>query len=137
MSRVDRNALIWVGLGSLVGGLTRYLISVPWLMGMGGQFPWPTLLANIIGCLLIGFWFALMTIRSGWSAAPGVQAAVMAGFCGGLTTFSIFSLETLVLIEAGEWLMSIVYLAGSLLLWMLAVWAGFSSARTILDQLPS
>ena len=137
MSGVNRQVLTWVALGSLTGGLTRYLISIPWLMGWGGLFPWPTLAANVIGCGLIGFWYALMMFRQGWWSTPGVQAGVMAGYCGGLTTFSIFSLETLVLIEAGEWLTWFVYLVASLLSWCFAVYCGFSIGRIVFDPADS
>ena len=134
MRREDRQLVVLVGLGSLAGGVMRYLLALPWLGQPLASLPWATLLANVIGCLLIGFWFALSSAGHQWYASVRVQSAIMAGFCGGLTTFSIFSLETLMLIEAGRWWLAGSYVTGSLVLWLLAVWAGHAAGRILLAK---
>lgn len=134
MRRGDVLILVVVGVGSLAGGLCRYLLSLPWAGQGSDGFPWPTLLANVVGCALIGCWFALCATGGGWHASPRTQAAVMAGFCGGLTTFSIFSLETLTLLESGQWVLAVVYLMASPMLWLLAVWAGFIAGRHLMEK---
>jgi fluoride exporter len=135
VTREDRQLVVLVGLGSLAGGLLRYLLALPWLAYPVGSLPAATLLANVIGCLLIGFWFALSTAGRRWYASQRMQAAVMAGFCGGLTTFSVFSLETLMLIEAGHFLLAAGYVFGSLPLWLLAVWVGHAGAVFLAEKL--
>jgi fluoride exporter len=130
----DREFLIAVGAGSLAGGLLRYLLALPWLASAGEAFPWPTLLANVLGCLVIGFWFVLASRSAEWFAGARVQAAVMAGFCGGLTTFSVFSLETLMLVEAGRWPIALAYVMLSLPVWLAAVWAGWWIGRLTVTQ---
>ncbi len=134
MTPGDRHLVVLVGAGSLVGGTLRYLLALPWLAQPVDSFPWGTLLANVIGCLLIGFWFGLSSAGRGWYASKRVQAAVMAGVCGGLTTFSVFSLETLLLVEAGRWALAGSYVAGSLLLWLAMVWMGYAGGRFLGDK---
>ncbi len=124
MKGEDRQLLILVGLGSLAGGALRYLVALPWLDQPVDSLPWATLLANVIGCVLIGFWFALSSAGRQWYTSVRVQSAIMAGFCGGLTTFSIFSLETLLLVEAGRWWLAVGYVIASATLWLCAVWSG-------------
>ncbi len=134
MRRGDVLILVAVGAGSLAGGLCRYLVSLPWAGQGSDGFPWPTLLANVVGCGLIGFWFALCAAGGGWYTSPRVQAAVMSGFCGGLTTFSIFSLETLTLLESDAWMLAVIYVMASLVLWLFAAWAGFIAGCHLLDR---
>ncbi len=86
---------LWIALGSAIGGAARY-----WSYGIparlfGETFPWGTLAVNVIGSAFIGF-FATLTSPDGRLLVPSsTRQFVMAGFCGGFTTFSTFSLETL------------------------------------------
>ncbi len=124
-----RNSLVLygaVGLGSMAGGLTRALVSIASLEYLGSAFPWGTLAANIIGSFLIGL-YAALTAPGGRIFAGTLQRQfVMAGFCGGFTTFSLFSLETFGMLQEGRWPMAAAYVGVSLLSWFIAVWLGDS-----------
>lgn len=124
MSRV--RLYLWVAAGSGAGGLLRYLVSAVWYQFGEPSMPWPTLTVNVFGSLLVGLYFALTGPDGRLIARPEHRVGVIAGFCGGLTTFSIFSLETLVLVTRGQWHLAIVYAALSLGLWMSAVWIGYA-----------
>ena len=103
--------ILLVGIGSLVGGVVRYLMSL--LMKIaGGGFPWGTFTVNILGCLLIGLLW-------GWgsrSLSPQLMLLLSVGLCGGFTTFSTFSRESLYLLQGGSYLMFALYVAGSVIL---------------------
>ena len=86
--------------GGAIGTLMRYLVSVL-ALPISGQLPWGTIIINITGSLLIGF-FGTLTLASGrFPVSEPVRLFVMIGICGGYTTFSSFSLQTLDLIRAG------------------------------------
>lgn len=110
-----------VGLGSALGGTLRWLLSDP-LPAAGAGFPWATLWINASGSLLIAFYAAR------WSGTRG-QLFFMTGFCGGYTTFSVFSLETVFLLQAGRAGMAAAYVAASVVLWLAAAWAGYAIGR--------
>lgn len=116
----------WAAMGSALGGLTRYLISAAWYHLGDPQFPWPTLMVNAAGSLIIGAYFVLSGPDGRLLARPEHRVGVMAGFCGGLTTFSIFSLETVVLVETGRGGVALAYGAASIVVWMVAVWMGYA-----------
>ena len=98
---------------------------------LGETFPWGTLLANITGSLIIGF-FATLTGPDGRIfASSTVRQFVMIGLCGGYTTFSSFSLQTLNLANDGEWLQAGGNIIGSVVLCLLAVWLGHILAVSI------
>ena len=115
---------LWVALGGAFGSMARY-----WLAGAvaaltGPQFPWGTLLINIAGSFVIG-WFGALTANSGpMDVPPDIRIFVMVGICGGFTTFSAFSLQTLELMQSGELLRAAGYILGSVLLCLVFVWIG-------------
>jgi len=118
------NALL-VFLGSGVGGVARYAIS-RWLMTSAGTgFPWGTLSVNVAGSFLI-------TFLIGWMHTRGMsiprQDFVAAGFCGGFTTFSALSVETLRFVESGHWTRAAAYVAATVVLGLLAALAGLRLA---------
>ncbi|MET2825861.1 fluoride efflux transporter CrcB [Mesorhizobium shangrilense] len=89
-----------VMVGGALGTLARYLVST-WALPVSSQLPWGTIIINISGSLLIGF-FGTLTLASGRYPAPeSLRLFVMIGLCGGYTTFSSFSLQTLDLMRAG------------------------------------
>ena len=89
------------------------------------------MLVNITGCLVIGF-FATLTGPDGrLLVGTPARQFVMVGICGGYTTFSSFSLETLYLARAGEWIPATANAAGSVILCMLSVWLGYIAATAI------
>lgn len=91
--------------GGVLGALVRWAIAENVTTG---QFPWPTLLVNLIGCALLG----LITGR-GWSLRT--RTAVGAGFCGGLTTFSTFGVETALMLDDGDLGLAVVYILASVI----------------------
>jgi len=119
-----------VALGSAVGGVSRWGASLLLFHWFGGAFPWGTLFVNASGSFLIGFYAALAG-PEGWLAGTRQRHFVMTGFCGGYTTFSIFSLETLHLAVGGQTALAGVYVGFSLLTWLAGVWAGFALALRI------
>ena len=110
--------------GSALGGLARYWLSTVMVWAVGPRLPWGTLLINVLGGFVIG-WFGALTATGGRLSVPQeVRVFVMIGLCGGFTTFSSFSLQTLELLQAEEYGWAGAYTAGSVLLCLLSVWAG-------------
>ena len=119
---------LWIGLGSALGGMARY-----WCTGivtrlLGETFPWGTLLVNLSGSLIIGFFATITAADARLEAGTEMRQFVMIGILGGYTTFSAFSLQTLTLFNDGEWLYAGLYIAASVILCLLAVWIGHSIA---------
>ena len=115
-----------VGIGSGIGGICRYLISV--LMGYAHNgFPWGTFVANISGCLLIGILWGVTSRYHNISQA--FTLLLMVGFCGGFTTFSTFMNENLLLGREGSMLSAILYTLASLALGLIAVLLGYQIVK--------
>ncbi len=113
-----------VGLGGALGSMGRYWTAILAARLWGETFPWGTLIINILGSFVIGL-FATLTVPGGPLAAPAnARAFVMAGICGGYTTFSAFSLQTWDLLRAGDWPAACGNIVASLLLCLIAVVAG-------------
>ena len=92
----------WVAVGGAIGSMARLWLGVKVTLLTGLAFPWGTILVNIIGSLVIGF-VATLTGPNGRVVVPiNAQAFVMVGLCGGFTTFSAFSLQTLELARDGR-----------------------------------
>lgn len=118
--------ILLVGLGSFVGGVLRYLISLLLRPSMGG-FPWGTFVVNIVGCLLIG---ALWGAMGRWpNFSSRISLLIGMGFCGGFTTFSTFSKESLALLQAGSYGLFAAYVFCSIAVGILAVTLGFMLAK--------
>lgn len=124
-------AYVLIAIGSALGGMGRHFVSGVVTGLTGGTFPYGTMLVNITGCLVIGF-FATITGPEGRVMA-GVPARqfVLIGLCGGYTTFSSFSLETFYLMRAGEWMPATANAVGSVLLCVLSVWLGYIAATAL------
>lgn len=113
-----------VALGSALGAVARYLCSL-WLVQLTGPgFPWGTLAVNVAGSFLIGLYAALSGPDGRLLASPAERQFVMTGFCGGFTTFSVFSLETLLMFEQQAYSRAGLNLGLSVFLWICAVWFG-------------
>src|SRR5690242_15146830 len=91
-----------IAAGGALGSVARYWLSVVMLRLTGPQFPWGTILINIIGSFVIAFAGALTMPGGRWPAGVEVRAFIMVGICGGFTTFSSFSLQTLDLLRDGR-----------------------------------
>lgn len=94
-------AAFFVFLGGGIGAVLRYLISKSTLLFYKGQFPLSTLLSNILSCLIVGLF--LTALSTSKSINPNVKIFVLIGLCGGLSTFSTFSLETIQLLKSGNY----------------------------------
>ena len=117
-------AYFWIAIGSALGGMARYWCSGVAARLIGETFPWGTLIVNVIGSFVIGF-FATLTGPDGRLLVPPLaRQFVMIGICGGYTTFSSFSLQTLNLANDGEYLYAGVNIVLSVVLCLLAVWLG-------------
>jgi len=115
---------LWVAIGSALGGVARYWCSGVAARLFGETFPWGTVVVNIVGSFVIGF-FATLTGPDGRVYASSiVRQFVMLGICGGYTTFSSFSLQTLNLMNDGEWLRAGGNVVVSVVCCMVAVWIG-------------
>jgi CrcB protein len=121
----------WIAVGSALGGMARYLCSGVAARWIGETFPWGTLFVNVLGSFIIGF-FATLTGPDGRVfIGSTARQFVMIGLCGGFTTFSSFSLQTLSLMQDGEWAFAGANIAGSAILCLLAVWAGYALAVSL------
>ena len=122
---------LWVGLGGALGSMARYWTSVLAARWWGEAFPWGTLVINILGSFVIGC-FATLTLPGGpLPASVSARAFVMAGICGGYTTFSAFSLQTWDLVRAGDWVAACGNVVGSVMLCLIAVVTGHWLAMRI------
>jgi CrcB protein len=122
---------VWVALGGALGSVARFGCSSLAARWFGETFPWGTLIINVVGSFVIGF-FATMTGPDGrLLVAPDMRQFVMVGICGGYTTFSSFSLQTLNLARAGDWLGAGGNIVSSVVLCLLAVWLGHVSASAL------
>ncbi len=118
-----------VAVGGGIGAGARYFLSA-WVHGVVGQaFPWGTLLVNVAGSFIIGGVMVLSLERG--IVSPEVRLLLTTGFCGGLTTFSTFSYETLALLRGEQWLWAGVNTLGNLLLCFAATGLGMVLARWI------
>lgn len=119
---------LYVGLGGAIGTIGRF-----WLNGVvsrrfGETFPLGTLVINVTGSFVIGFFATLTAPEGRWLVSLNGRAFFMSGVCGGYTTFSSFSLQTLNLALDGEWLYAGANAGLSLTLCLLAVWLGHIAA---------
>lgn len=117
--------ILFVGIGSFFGGIARYLIALC-LKGHSDTFPWATLTANLAGCLLIG---VLWAVFNRFHAPSQLNLLLTVGFCGGFTTFSTFSKESLSLLQTGNYVSFCLYAVGSVAVGILAVLVGFTIAK--------
>lgn len=116
---------LWIAIGGALGSVARYACSDLVARSFGGAFPWGTLIVNVVGSFVIGA-FATLTGPDGrWLVAPDARLFVTVGVCGGYTTFSSFSLQTLNLMRTGEMGAAAVNVAGSVVLCLASVWAGY------------
>jgi fluoride exporter len=123
-----------VAAGGALGTVARYFLSGVVANAFGQTFPWGTLIINVTGSFIIGF-FGALTGPDGRFIVSGTERQfVMTGICGGYTTFSSFSLQTLNLMNDGEWLYAAGNITGSVLLCLLFVWLG-AGAAAALNQL--
>jgi CrcB protein len=120
---------ILVALGSAAGGITRYWASGVIANRIGQSFPWDTLVVNFTGSFIIGFLATLSSPEGRWLLSPTARTLLMIGFCGGYTTFSSFSLQTMNLLQEREWLYAFGNAVLSVVLCLVSVWLGHGLAE--------
>jgi CrcB protein len=125
------NLYLLIALGGALGSVTRFALADVTGQHLGDSFPWGTMLVNVAGSFVIGF-FATFTGPEG-RVPVGTQGRhfFMTGVLGGFTTFSSFSLQTLALVREGDWARAGGNVAGSVVLCLLAVWLGHVCALAL------
>ncbi len=122
---------LWIGLGGALGSMARHwsngVIAV--LAGVG--FPWGTLVINVLGSFIIGFASATMNADGRFPAGDNPRLFVMVGICGGYTTFSSFSLQTLALLQGNQLLPALSNVGLSVGLCLIAVWLGYAAGLAL------
>lgn len=118
-----------IALGGAIGALSRLGLMNLVASMLGNRLPWGTLLVNVCGSLLIGVLYVLVSERMLLSGEA--RALLMVGFLGAFTTFSTFSLDTVLLIQQGWLLQAIAYMLASVMICVLATWLGMALARLL------
>jgi len=118
---------VWIALGAVVGASARYFLSTLVARDFVSAFPYGTLLINITGSLILGFFLIFSTERA--LLDPRWRLLIAVGFCGSYTTFSSYAFESFALMEQGQWLLSGINIVGSNVLCLAAVLAGAALAR--------
>lgn len=121
--------LLLAAAGGAIGSGARYLVHVGTVRALGTDFPWSTLLVNLVGCLAMGLVTELVMLRLGGSVEARVFLAT--GILGGFTTFSAFALDFAALLTWHETLPAVVYLLASMVGSILAVYAGLALGKAI------
>ncbi len=116
---------LWVGAGAVLGGIARVVVTLAATAGAGLPAEAATLFANLTGSFAIGLYAALTGPDGRLLVGTRQRQLVTTGLCGGYTTFSLLSLETVELVRGGAPGLAALYAAGSLLGAMVAVWAGY------------
>ena len=117
-----------IAVGGAVGTMARYGLGT-WIQRATATFPLSTLVINVTGSFLLGF---LMRWMLSTTASPDLRAALTIGFCGGYTTFSTYSYETATLLEDGQYGRAGTYALASVVLALVATFAGFVLARELI-----
>lgn len=120
--------LIFFGAG--LGGVLRYWVSNGIHFLFGRQFPYGTLVVNVSGCFLMGLLFVL-TLERFESVGSELRALLLIGLLGGYTTFSSFSIETINLLENGNWLSGLMNVLLSTVICLAAAWLGVIGGRNL------
>ena len=120
-----------VGLGAAIGGVGRMLVSLAALELAYPGFPWGTLVANVVGSFAIGLYATLTEPGGRLMASARLRQFVVAGLCGGFTTFSVFSLESVQFLAAQNYATAAAYMGASAISWLIAVWLGFAIATRL------
>jgi CrcB protein len=114
--------ILLVGLGGGVGSILRYVCQKWFAENLSQSFPWGTFFVNLVGCFLIGIIYAISEKTTLFT--PQVRFLLIAGLCGGFTTFSTFAFENMDLLRSGDVMYFSLYTVGSVVLGIAAVFAG-------------
>lgn len=122
---------LWIAGGGAIGSLARFYIAELLARLFGTGFPWGTVLVNITGSFLIGAFAGGGGPGGRWIDSAFVRQFLMAGVCGGYTTFSAFSLQTFTMLQAGDVGRAGINVALSVVICVLATAAGFATAAAL------
>jgi CrcB protein len=123
-------ATLFVAIGGAIGSVARFWLTEFAAKLWGGDFPWGTVIANVTGSLLIDMIAALPVLGPRDLLGPLGRQFLMIGIMGGYTTFSSFSLQTLTMLQHGHLAKAAVNVVGSVVLCLIAVWAGYALAAS-------
>lgn len=123
--------LTWLAVasGGALGSLARFWLTGAMAALTGPRFPYGTLLINVLGSFVIGVVAGITLTPARMAMHPDLRIFLMVGICGGFTTFSAYSLQTLELLQSGYLIPAALYAVGSVLLCLLFVWAGWWLGR--------
>ncbi len=121
--------ILLVGAGGFIGSIARYLLSDAVQSKLLTSFPFGTMTVNVLGCFVIGIIYALSETAN---LAPEYRILIATGFCGGFTTFSSFSFETLTLLQDNQYLYAMLYAGLSLVLGLMAAFLGVILIRYLI-----
>jgi CrcB protein len=124
-------AYILVFLGAGFGGALRHALNIALGRALGTDFPWATAFINVSGSFVMGALVGWLAFRAGGGWTQHARLFVATGVLGGYTTFSTFSLESVLLIERNQIGAALAYVGGSVLLGVVALWGGLSLARSL------
>lgn len=114
--------ILVVAAGGAIGAVLRYLNAKAFTHFFGTPLPWATLIVNVLGCFLMGLAYTLLLDK--YQASDSLRLFIMMGVLGALTTWSTFSMETVLMISYGEYIKGFSYLISTFILCLLAFFAG-------------
>lgn len=123
------HSLVAIALGGAIGALARHFVSGAVTRLVGAGFPFGTFTVNILGSMAMGF--LIVAFAHKLDVTPGLRSFLAVGFLGSFTTFSTYSMETVLLIERGDWQGAVLYAGGSLVVGVLALFAGMWFGRLV------
>jgi CrcB protein len=126
-------AYLWVAIGGALGTAARFWLANTMAVLTGTEFPWGTLLINVLGSFVISFFGMLTGNSARFAVSYETRIFVTVGLCGGFTTFSSFSLQTIDLIRTGQPGRALLYIAASVILCLGACALGFAAAQALTD----
>lgn len=118
-------AFVAAAIGGAVGSVLRFWLTAVMAVATGPRFPWGTLLINVLGSCVIGLVAGITLTPERIVMHPEIRIFLMTGVCGGFTTFSAFSLQTLELMQTGDVIPAVGYAAGSVVLCVIGTYAGW------------
>ncbi len=121
----------WIAIGSALGGVARHALNGLAESQLGSSFPWGILIINVTGSFAIGFIYTLSGPDGRWVLSSESRQFLMVGICGGYTTFSSFSLRTLLMMREGALMRAGANIALSVVLCLVAAWLGQVAAAAI------
>lgn len=122
--------ILAVACGGALGAVGRYLVSNFIETAAGYTFPWGTLAVNFLGCAILGILVSILSTV--WAPSSEIRSFLTIGMMGGLTTFSAFSFEVVIMIERGDWLLALIYVGASVVLCVAAMACSMAGVRMFL-----